>query len=643
MRVPTRNQVRSFFFCIILLAAGDGFGATAKFPAFDLWPSVSDRYFFTVSSSQGLSRFQYEFSASNIFANRPLDILDPTGALIRPAIDNYLGHFLSAGMGLADFWQVGMTLPVFSEARFSDPAVVGASPTVTISHVGDLRLTSKLRVVDANSHRFGLAFEPFLVIPLGGDSRYLGESKVVGGVRVIGDYLVTNRIRAAINLGTELHAERVTIQNLDYQNRFLSSLGVSASLGHGVTLSAEGQANTDLAKFFSDKDTTPVEFLGGVRWRIGKTGFEVGAGGGSCAVCGGRSARGRGFLNLAYRRVNEETLKKEEMEELLREETISGKGRKEKEADEIMALKTRCPADPAQFDPKIHDESCPKYFELKNELTMMSRQEPERFSEVVLSFRKNCPEDPSKFNPKAHDASCEKYYELRNQLVSLGLGSPAASAVVNLKTGTVSQDAFAQVVLSFKKNCPKDPSQYDPEVHDAACPKYFKLRKKLIAAGPQPKPQRNLKMGDRAVLKTLKETDRNHNGIPDLLEAAPVIPEGFHAGESGGPVHFGFNRTALSSREARVLKGLAETIGKTSRMGHREIQVIGFADSIGSRSVNKRISLKRAKTVVRLLKRLGIPEDVRLIAVGRGEEEPVASNSTSEGRRLNRRVVLTRP
>ena len=69
-----------------------------------------------------------------------------------------------------------------------------------------------------------------------------------------------------------------------------------------------------------------------------------------------------------------------------------------------------------------------------------------------------------------------------------------------------------------------------------------------------------------------------------------------------------------------------------------KIQVEGHTDSQGADSYNKGLSQKRAETVMRyLISNLGIPQD-QLNAVGFGEERPVATNATKEGRAKNRRI-----
>lgn len=66
-------------------------------------------------------------------------------------------------------------------------------------------------------------------------------------------------------------------------------------------------------------------------------------------------------------------------------------------------------------------------------------------------------------------------------------------------------------------------------------------------------------------------------------------------------------------------------------------EVQGHTDNQGSDKVNDPLSQQRAEAVVKALEGLGV-DGFNLRAVGKGSHEPVADNSTDEGRAKNRRV-----
>ncbi|GHG84859.1 OmpA family protein [Pseudodonghicola xiamenensis] len=69
------------------------------------------------------------------------------------------------------------------------------------------------------------------------------------------------------------------------------------------------------------------------------------------------------------------------------------------------------------------------------------------------------------------------------------------------------------------------------------------------------------------------------------------------------------------------------------------VQVIGHTDSDGDAAYNVGLSRRRASAVADILQADGISY-TRLTTIGRGEEQPVASNLTAEGKARNRRVEI---
>lgn len=73
------------------------------------------------------------------------------------------------------------------------------------------------------------------------------------------------------------------------------------------------------------------------------------------------------------------------------------------------------------------------------------------------------------------------------------------------------------------------------------------------------------------------------------------------------------------------------------------VEVIGHTDNTGSAAYNYDLSQRRAASVANVLRDGGVP-GARLTTIGRGFDQPVASNATVEGRAKNRRVeIIIRP
>lgn len=72
-----------------------------------------------------------------------------------------------------------------------------------------------------------------------------------------------------------------------------------------------------------------------------------------------------------------------------------------------------------------------------------------------------------------------------------------------------------------------------------------------------------------------------------------------------------------------------------------KVAVTGFADSRGSEATNLKLSMDRADAVKTWLRAKSGAEADRIVATGKGENEPAASNTTAAGREQNRRVEIS--
>jgi chemotaxis protein MotB len=102
----------------------------------------------------------------------------------------------------------------------------------------------------------------------------------------------------------------------------------------------------------------------------------------------------------------------------------------------------------------------------------------------------------------------------------------------------------------------------------------------------------------------------------------------------------------FNSGQARLENSAVPIIGKIAAIlntSANPLQVEGFTDNNPINTPrfpsNWELSAARSASVVHLLERYGLKPE-RMSAIGYGEFKPIADNSTEEGRRKNRRVVL---
>ena len=102
-------------------------------------------------------------------------------------------------------------------------------------------------------------------------------------------------------------------------------------------------------------------------------------------------------------------------------------------------------------------------------------------------------------------------------------------------------------------------------------------------------------------------------------------------------VLFKIDKADLGSEAQRILKGVAEQIDESPG---DVVKIDGHTDDTGTPAHNQDLSERRATSVENALKQLVTRKGVTFQSRGYGEDEPVASNGTEEGRRLNRRVAV---
>jgi outer membrane protein OmpA-like peptidoglycan-associated protein len=99
-------------------------------------------------------------------------------------------------------------------------------------------------------------------------------------------------------------------------------------------------------------------------------------------------------------------------------------------------------------------------------------------------------------------------------------------------------------------------------------------------------------------------------------------------------VLFAYDRSDLSVDAKGSLDKLRTTLLKYPETN---ITVIGHTDSKGTEKYNQTLSENRANSVTTYIRENGV-ENSRLIAIGKGETDPISTNNTDEGSASNRRV-----
>ncbi len=206
--------------------------------------------------------------------------------------------------------------------------------------------------------------------------------------------------------------------------------------------------------------------------------------------------------------------------------------------------------------------------------------------------------------------------------------------------------------------CPDDPEDKDNFEDDDGCPEPDNDHDGIFDADDacpmEPEDKDNWQDDDGC-----PEDDNDGDGIQDGADECPNDPEvknGFED-EDGCPDEAGKKKTVVVKRDRieitdkvffaydsdRILPKSYELLDNVARVvnEHTEIDRIfiqGHTDSDGNDTYNLALSDKRAKSVMRYLTETAHVDAARLRAKGFGESQPIADNSTEEGKQTNRRV-----
>ncbi|MBI5376503.1 MAG: OmpA family protein [Candidatus Schekmanbacteria bacterium] len=122
-----------------------------------------------------------------------------------------------------------------------------------------------------------------------------------------------------------------------------------------------------------------------------------------------------------------------------------------------------------------------------------------------------------------------------------------------------------------------------------------------------------------------KEIVVKEKSLPEVIKLKEINYEN---------VHFAFDRADLNPDAKKILD---ENLVAIKSHPEYSVVVIGHTDSVGTDEYNNKLSMKRAGSVKKYYEKGGIAASL-IEAIGKGEKEPAADNSTKEGRAKNRRV-----
>jgi outer membrane protein OmpA-like peptidoglycan-associated protein/predicted nucleic acid-binding Zn-ribbon protein len=208
--------------------------------------------------------------------------------------------------------------------------------------------------------------------------------------------------------------------------------------------------------------------------------------------------------------------------------------------------------------------------------------------------------------------------------------SQAADMDIEVTPGkiTADQPASTEASPSEQSNSAAEvTSSRSTQTRSSVAPDQAERRDPKAAAGPEPPADLMVGLSPQAKLQAQRLLE-DLNAKVDRRGVMVTV-----AGES----LFQSNSERIDPAAHGMLAKLAELI---KLYDERKALIVGHTDAIGDASYNQHLAMRRAQVIKKFFVENFKIEQARLSIEGKGEEQPIASNATPDGRRANRRIEV---
>ncbi|WP_428262479.1 OmpA family protein [Haliangium sp.] len=536
---------------------------------------------------QTMPRGTWDFGLWLGTSDDPLVIVrDSDNERLGRLVDHRVGGQLVGALALLDWAQLGVELPVIvsqdQSLRDSSPLM----PTSSLSRfgLGDLRLVPKIQVLRTAKHGADLALIPALSLPTSTSDEYFGES----GVTFAPELALSRAfgaMRVASNLGYRVRKDR-TLADLDVADELFWRLGAgyrfSETGGPPLELDLSLSTATSVDNLLGSSSTNHVELLSGLQYLFSNQLLGILAGG---------VGINRGFGTPDWRLLIGARFGVGERSAPL---VVDSDG------DGLPDDEDACPHEAETVNDYQDQDGCP--------------DELDSDGDGLADAVDQCPQEPEDVDAFQDEDGCP-------DLDSDGDGLDDA-----------------------KDPCPQEPEDVDGFEDDNGCPDPDNdgdtvldvddaciNEPGVVAQRGCPDPDRD---GDTVVDRLDNCPDEAGDPANNGCEKKQLVAITDDKIELIDNVYFRTNRDVIQPRSYQLLQNVAGVLISHPQV---RIRIEGHTDDRGRDAYNKALSQRRANAVRAFLIKEGVAAD-RLEAIGYGEERPIATNDTPEGRATNRRV-----
>ena len=283
-----------------------GAGANAYAEGFDVRqfsPIAGSEGVFSVESTKTMAHTAFDVKVLADYANTPLkyDVAIPGDiSEIRTAkMEHLVTMNVSAAIGLLDFLEVGVAVPVVPYEAYNDDFGALDGLSRDRGYIGDLQVRVKGTILKRENYNgFGLGAGLILTMPTGKKSAYLGSPTVTGRPYIAMDYEI-GPVEMMLNTGFTI---RDKAEFLDYtlEHGFNYGFGVNwHAVEDWLDVRGEVYGETPLSSKAKDDHQNSAEFLGGVKFMT-PIGLNFTAGAGTGLGDGMRNPKYRVLFGMEY-------------------------------------------------------------------------------------------------------------------------------------------------------------------------------------------------------------------------------------------------------------------------------------------------------------------------------------------------------
>jgi outer membrane protein OmpA-like peptidoglycan-associated protein len=565
---------------------------------------------------------QWEFYASTLteYAMAPLSYVSgPHGeTTMAPVLDHLVVENMGLGLTLHDHLRLDVGMPLYLYSVGPDGSGMG-------TRIGDIRVASMIALVRPSydtAGGLGLGLVPWVDIPTGDDTVYLGNAGVAGGGALAATYEF-DKLTLSAHLGYQMRPD-ITAYNIVGADALTTAAGIGYLFNPNMGLNFEALLTPPLSANQEKGSEFPVETILSFRKR-GQKGGHLSAGVAAALTDGAGAAPLRVFLGGGFGRI-----------EIPEPPDLDGDG--------IPNDQDACYDDPEIFNGFQDEDGCPDFM---GEITIFGDRDgqPVELDGVTLIG----PQGPRLLDPN------------QPTVRDITPGAPVTVKVVadgclggsvqfNVKEGkndvVVPVTRNLEGTISFQVSTLEDQQPIPgavveiKSVHEVCAPDGGGE----LQLGDQGTGSIQVGAGDHVVVidvpqyalyrqKLNIEAGENEEVVVSLKKTKTRVTA--QRIEIYEKVHFETGKAIIKPESYALLDEVAEAINTHAQI--KLVEVAGHTDDVGNLQANQELSQERAQAVLDYLVGKGVATG-RLQAKGYGETRTIDTNETAEGRAKNRRV-----